>query len=226
MGFYSKRGNMRNNMMRDNMMRDNMMRDKMNRGNMMRDNMKYKSNFMMRSNKMGHGSTCSSNNDCDDQWFCNFEDENTGYCQTCSSINHCENESFSKHGMVSCMQRCDYHDKYDTMTSDSKFMMGSNSMRPESSCTSNGDCSGDEWFCDFQYENTGYCRDCSSVSDCETYGFTSKHGQISCMQTCEYHDKNNGMNDMGFYGNSMRNNMGNNMMQGSMMRNSMMQDSV
>merc|ERR1711928_180353 len=56
------------------------------------------------------------------------------------------------------------------------------------------------------------------------------HGQISCIQTCEYHDKNNGMNDMGFYGNSMRNNMGNSMMQNKMMggnmQNKMMQNNM
>merc|ERR1712062_524863 len=164
------RNDMRDNMMRDDM-RDNMMR------NDMRDNMMH---------------ACSSNNDCGDEQFCNFDKGNTGYCETCSHIDSCRS-GFTEHGMISCMQRCEYHDKHDTR--DSNSMMRSSNMNRESSCTSNGDCQGDEWFCDFEHENTGYCRSCSSFNSCENFGFTTKHGMISCEQTCEYQDKNVYMND-------------------------------
>jgi len=218
MGFYS-RDNMRNNMMENNRMFENRMEnDRMfdNRmendrmqNNRMRDNMFYNrmGNDRMQSNMFDRSSTCSSNNECGDERFCNFESENNGYCESCSHINDCQSEDFNtKHGMISCMQRCEYHDKYDTMNSNNNFM-GSNSMRRDSSCTSNGDCDGDNWFCDFENENTGYCQSCSSFRSCENAMFTNKHGMVSCMETCEYHDKRD-MNEVGFNdqrGNMMRN---------------------
>merc|ERR1712147_25718 len=162
------------------------------RNNMMRE-------YRMRDN-MRQGSMCSSNNDCGDERFCNFDNENNGYCESCSHINDCESEDFTtKRGMVACMQRCEYHDKYDTMNSNNNFMRFNN-MRRDSSCTSNGDCDGDDWFCDFENENTGYCQSCSYFNSCEDAGFTNKHGMVSCMETCEYHDKRDDMNDMDFEG--------------------------
>merc|ERR1712147_505707 len=78
------------------------------RNNMMRE-------YRMRDN-MRQGSMCSSNNECGDQRFCNFDNENNGYCESCSYFNSCEDVGFTnKHGMVSCMETCEYHDKRDDM---------------------------------------------------------------------------------------------------------------
>ena len=53
-------------------------------------------------------------------------------------------------------------------------------------CEESSDC-GDDRFCNFDYDDSGFCEHCSQFEDstCEASGFATQNGLDECKATCE-----------------------------------------
>eukprot|EP00493_Phyllostaurus_siculus_P026886 UN27232 len=106
---YHDKNNGMNDMGFNNMMRNNMMRNNM-QNNVMRNNyrgMEAEVGSEMNSSQDDR-QTCSSNSDCGDESFCNFDFDTNGFCETCSSIDSCNDSGFiTQRGERSCFQVCE-----------------------------------------------------------------------------------------------------------------------